>query len=400
MFSQLQQFAIEFSVKGLETVKQAFLSVNAAGSATAKGMSSIAGAIVGAFKPTETMARGLNADMAGFADKTRKAFQFLSEGAGHVAIGLSLVVAPLQGMALAGISASGAGQIMSLQFAELNRQIGSIFVPTVNLFMERMSALIRWFQGLSGEQQKALRQWGLTLAGMALVGGYLPRLTASYQALSAAVSVAGKALALIPLSNPIALATIGMAALLASTYSWEDVLDGIKTAARDLHATFKDLGSAMRDIGESTRTVSDSLGLTKTSGESLLAKAWKLSNGSIPGSLLQASVNPDKFKSPWAGLLGSALFPGFSLLSDAARGLGWSPKGEGPPESRKELPPALGAMEGVDQTWRRIAMRSRTVGGMAEKSEAEKQTGLLEDIKVGIMGVRAKMDESRPLLGS
>lgn len=59
---------------------------------------------------------------------------------------LSPLVMGVSGLVIAGVHASAAGQILSMQFEELSRQIASVFAPTIYAVMDRLSDLIRWFR--------------------------------------------------------------------------------------------------------------------------------------------------------------------------------------------------------------------------------------------------------------
>src|SRR5262249_7156885 len=150
------------------------------------------------------------------------------KGLTQVASGLSTALGPitghLQGMALAGINASHFGEILGLRFQELNRQMASVFVPTVEFVIAKLDQLIRWFRGLTGEQQATLRQWGLWIAGIGLAAAVLPRAIASVQALGVAVKGVSLAMAGVGLSNPLVVLGTILAAAVLSTMDFKDAI--------------------------------------------------------------------------------------------------------------------------------------------------------------------------------
>jgi hypothetical protein len=318
------QFFVEYSVKG-------FAEVQAATAAVGKGL------------------QGLGTVAAGVA-----------HGAASLGAALAPATMTLYGMATAGVAASGAGQLMSFQFAELNRQIASLFVPQINAVIKALDQTIRFFRGLSGEQQSQLRTLGLVAGALTATAVALPMLASAYRGVTAAAA-AFQVVSVALVANPWTLAFVAVAAVISAAVlagsDWKTVLLEIGAIANQLKEPFMDLAAVLKEVGKDMRALRDQV---------------------MPG------VEFQKFANQVTGL--QAVINTYRGIKQA---LGFG--GASQPEARNELAPRAGGFEDVQSTYRRIAQASR----FAVKTPEEQAVEELKEANIKIKGVENAVREQR-----
>ncbi len=89
----------------------------------------------------------------------------------------------------AGLSGTGQGNMLAMQFTLLSQQIAGVFVPTINLVTNAIERLTGWFRSLDGTQQSTIRRWVEAAAVMVLVAGVAGKLGAAMVGMFASMSM-------------------------------------------------------------------------------------------------------------------------------------------------------------------------------------------------------------------
>lgn len=307
--------------------------------------------------------------------------------------------ASILGFAKAGLAGTSHGERMSLMFGLINREISSLFLPTIDKIIHKLEQLFSYFRSLSGEQQDNARRWleGAIAAGtLAIV---LPRVFAGLSLVSAGVKALGAAIvgaeaatgigALLPL---IGLAISALTGLLLGTEKGRSALGELGEALAPVWEAIKPLISA---VGELTTQMSEELaGVLKSLAPdiaklvheltplvTMLLKAaaatsvaeWKLLAIAIEATLtpiaaLAESINflVEKFSDlvdavnrldppDWVKWVVAPGFMGAKKLGlvDFGDVNPRDRKGEGTP--RHDLMPAGGGFEDIRETYRRLS---------------------------------------------
>lgn len=307
-----------------------------------------------------------------------------TQGATQAISGMVRLVAPaaaaLTGWATAGVMASSAGQVLSIQFAELSRQIGSLFMPQVRMLLRGMQDLVRWFQGLTGAQQAGLRAWALMLAGFAAAAVALPIIVGGFKALVAVIAglkVVLAGLNLLMMTNPVllavgaiaaaaVLAAAGIAALVVATIGWEETLKLAASVGQGMVGMFQDIADAIRDA----------VGLMQELIALMPRTPFGLSDAFRSMKRATTEGDPDRTSTvSWMTRLG------FHVAHQGVRaqmGLPYEKMKERE-YGRDELSPRLTGFEDVTNTYKRIAEMSRLVGGPDQAKTAQEEA--LEQLK-------------------
>jgi len=365
-------------------------------------LASLAGAV-------RDQAAGMVLGLDQAAGRLGQAFVGIGRGFGHLAqgaAGLGQALAPVSmglfGFVTAGVAASVAGQVIGQRMEELSRQIASLFLPQINWLIDRLTALVRWFQSLSGEQQAQLRQWGLLIAGLTATALLLPHLIALFQGLQAAAVALRVAFVALAASNPFLLLGTVLGAAVLSTVSLQDVtatfLDISKEVAqpfRELLGVLREIGGALRDMGDQARGLlgGRARGVADASGQAQGGWDWRdlslyhLTDSFNPTYQAFSALGMPTFGrraqqvTNWLGLpLGVAAFIPNALGLNP--NLGYTPPaGQG--EQRQELAPRTGPIEDIQATYRRIAQASSRLG-TAARSPQEQAVEHLAEIQRGV----------------
>jgi hypothetical protein len=279
------------------------------------------------------------------------------------------------GLAAAGVARSAYGGIFALQWAELSRQIASLFVPQLNAVAAGLQRVVGWFQHLSGAQQETLRHLLLTGAGLLGVATVLPKIVAGFQAMTAVMTGARVALMALSAHPVIAIAT-AVGAVVTASYSLEEITSGLSKAfevvgavARPIFDALKDavteLGGAIRQMGQAlaealgVKVPDDLKGFAKFVKDARFTKQQQQREEGMPEWMRKVTNVTDPF--------GIHHWLTNQLL---ARPMLEAPEKKVPHE---ELGPGGGQVESLEQTWRRLnagAMRASATG----MTEAQKQT--------------------------
>ncbi len=307
-------------------------------------------------------------------------FQGLQQGVMGLHGALLPVTGVLTGFALRGIWASGAGQVMGFQLEEISRQIASLFVPQIMAVINGLARLVGWFQALSGEQQKQLRQWGLFAAGLTLTAMILPKVIAGAMGLITAFK--GLKIALFALSaHPLVLIATVIAAIVIATVGWKNLLKGAMEIGRLLQEPFKDLLQVLKDIGGVLRDVRDVLAsIPVPDWMKEVAKASTLFGALDNYKKVKEGFKEDTEQSQgekWGRRLMLGVLSPVGLA--VATYLGKKEKKPEEEEDRKEL---MGPSKGFEDSlnfWKRISQASiMSTAGL--KTPAERQEEWLEKI--------------------
>jgi hypothetical protein len=366
LFGNLGSFFVQLGVNGLDVVNKAFDQIH-------QGMEKLA---------KETKWTGV-----GMAE--------VFKGAAQSASGLGAALAPvtghLQGMVMAGINASHFGQILGYQFAELNRQMASIFVPTVQTVSARLNDLIRWFRGLSGEQQATLRQWGLWIAGIGLAATAMPRIIASVQALGVALKGLSLVLTGLSVSNPWLLLVGGIGAVVASTLTMDEAMKLAVGTGRLVRDVFLPIVDLFVRLGEAIRGVAEALaGLFRNRQSGAGGKAGEAGKDEAEDEEERMRKRGMKKVSSWWNEPAEFSWKNFISSFHSARWLGQKTgiistgrvyESMGPDDRRRDLLPPLGGFEAPEQTYRRIAQASIRIGAVAGKTPAEETAETIKKIE-------------------
>lgn len=146
------------------------------------------------------------------------------------------------------VRAADPAGFMKLQgtLAQLSVQIGSIFLPLMDMVSKALQTLLEFFRGLSNEQKDSISKWvGIGLA-VAAVLAILPKLLTGFSLITTAIKVMGATLALSTGGLSVLLGAVAMAIpLLLSLFGSMDGGEG--------------LGGAFAGIGDSLSSLVSSV---------------------------------------------------------------------------------------------------------------------------------------------
>lgn len=330
----------------------------------------------------------------------------LGQGLTQTLQGAAAAVNPLtmavSGFAMAGFRASFYGQMFGYQMEEISRQVGSIFLPVFQRVTDTLGQVMRWFQGLTGAQQRNLREWGLLAAGITAAALTIPRVVSGFQAITMAVRGVGMALTGVSLANPWLLLVAGLGAAIASTMTLQeatqaftDVSKLIADPFRDLLALIKDIGQELRNGANWARGLAESVAGMKNKGDGgggMLQWLGRGVNVMANTQALNEKLHGEAYsKSIFGRLSGISMAPlatGMRLfgtgLDDTKAIKGRAAAGE---EARGDLLPKVGQFESVEATYRRITEASIKSTGDVKDPATESRDYLKE-----IMETVARLD--------
>lgn len=321
-----------------------------------------------------------------------RTWQTITTGLSSLGGALQWPVMGLYGLAAAGFYASSSGQVFGYQMQELSRQVGSVFAPVIKGIIDKMSSLIHWFQGLSGEQQKSIRFWGLLGGSIVATSLVVPRIIGTFKLATVAVQTFGaaiKSLSLAAMANPwllavgaIALVGVGIASLVASTGEWREIV-------KDLSSTFNDLKAVAKDVfGEMLKGIREVMGEVKKFGAAMdEAAGIKGKGGGLGGrdfSFERGFFNPiggmrdisanvqsnpqlESLRKTLEGMTKWSSFnPGKHLASLFLK------MGKEDKTPREELGPPLRGFESIDAAYKRISeagIKATAAGGFKSPQE-------------------------------
>ncbi len=374
------------------------------GSLSGLGQTAFAG-VGGAFSKLSGQVQGGSALMG-------KSLVDATSGLAGLGGALGGIAGKLEGYARAGLGVASEGQVLSLQFREISRQIGSLFIPQLVYASAKLQDLIGWFRGLSGEQQKSLGFWGTTVIGMTAVSTIVPRVTGAFAGMKASVrgltlAFQGMRLAYLPLLfGGGALAGLAGVAGLAVLGSKGASIGKVASGAADAGAK---LASGFSAAGEAINQAATALGKVVNDSGDWLQKvlAIKGAVGETGHELTGLSAVYVHFRelseNLIGGMVGKAGGPQLQKLMDAFAGKS-SPLGafldrlagrQQDKGKRKELSLALGGFESSEATWHRMALSSRQV---PLKSHAEVTNEKLDGISTKIADIIKEIQGSKPII--
>lgn len=324
----------------------------------------------------------------------------LADGVAHLGRAILPATASLKMWAIAGVMASGSGQILSYQFQEIGRQIASVFAPQVKWLIEQGQRLITWFQRLNGEQQTGLRNWLLLAGGISAMGLAVPAVAMAigsvvkafqlFQTALVASRAAVIALNLTWLATPIGMIVTGiavtLAAIVASTTEWEDVMGTLAQAGKQIAGPFEGILQIVKAIVAEMRQL---IGL-KPQQQGDTWTQWMAQNRDrarvLAGDLETKEGEKDNRSNLWRGVQRlhasttanamSGIMGLFVNDKDMLQRL--REQGRLGAEARQELAPRMGGFEQIDAAYQRIAEASLKATGVMEKTAQEKTNDLLQ----------------------
>lgn len=332
-------------------------------------------------------------------------FASLAQGAQQFSSAFSPVAMRLYGFVRSGIAASGAGQVLGIQMQELTRQIASLFTPQVQFVIDKLQALVRWFQALSGEQQKGLRNWGLLLGGITAAGIVLPKIVAMFQALrvamiglrTAVVAMAGPLTPLLLLAGVLGAATISAGGLKDTAEGFAEIGKSLSRPFKDLVAVFKDIADAIKPIVQSLDRMAGGSG-NRSALSTIMSRVSRTplaGDTETPEGRTRAAMNVAQ-ATAIIGPRFTQWLMSSAWASPARLALGL-PSARDTAEQRRELPPRLGGIEQIDETYRRIAQASTRIG-TATRNPQERAVELLEQIYRRVETLEGAARQIRPVV--
>lgn len=302
--------------------------------------------------------------------------------------GIAMAVDRLRGFAMAGLQASSMGTVLNFQMAELSRQIGSLFVPEIQKASELLGDLVRWFQNLTGEQQRSIAHWiefgGILVAASTI----LPRIVGMFNGLAGAVELVSTAFQGLSLT-PLGLVAAGLVGLITVTGNWGNVLKSVGESFAKLAEPMKRLWESLSKVFERLATalapIIDSLlsgfGKLMTVLSRILEfiakvidKVSDLVGKAVEGfSKLDDKVAGGKAKqiSELMAEIAPDLFFGGSAATIVGNRLEEQNKKDQEKKDRTELPRAAGGFTSLNAAWERIAESSLKATGGAKKTDEE-----------------------------
>ena len=263
----------------------------------------------------------------------------------NMALGaVQALVNPIRAYAMAGIQASGIGQVLNFQFQQLSLTLGGLFRPELEMLIDGIRRLTAWLRGLGDDQKKmiAFMVEG-ALAGLAM-SRIFPMVAAGIQVVTTAVAaLTGGMTALGVMTGgilpAIGLLVTGLTAILVGTDSGREALMEMASAMRPLGAALQEAFvpafQAFKEVVDATipliPTLADSIKTLLIPVVQLLASQLELIAGTL--HLIAEGI---RF------VTGAPL-----LRSDRER-----------PGQRDQLPPRLGGFESLEGAYQRIASAS------------------------------------------
>lgn len=177
----------------------------------------------------------------------------LAKGQRTLAAAFGLTVGGITGFVSAGLRGSAQGELLTLHFQELNREIAAIFLPIVNSVISRLQELATWFRSLSEAQQDSILKWaGIVVAALG-AAVMLPRIAAGFNLIGSAMT-ALSANPLIALIALIAALVVGTEEGMSGFMKLWEALQPIGKAVTDIFAPLLDL------LGQIAKVVASVLG--------------------------------------------------------------------------------------------------------------------------------------------
>lgn len=221
----IHQVLVDFQQRGMERVEAAFKGLDAwskrlgqaqqrAGGALERGPMGLRSTGVernnqaGAVGRRErfTLDNRLGAGLKQLEEWTRKQAKALQ----GVTAAFEKAKVGVMNYARAGLGGTTVGELLSIQFTFLSREITQLFLPAIMKVSDIIKKVTGWFRSLSGEQQENIGKWtliGTAMLGVLTLGPKLGRM----------LLFLGNALKSMMVLNPFLLIAAGVGGLMAST---------------------------------------------------------------------------------------------------------------------------------------------------------------------------------------
>jgi hypothetical protein len=210
----------------------------------ARSQGGLAGAVGGASDAMGRMASGSRnaADAGGKLAQSAQAVKGQSEKMATAGLAVAGAYAyassKLLGFVKAGLAGTTTGEALSQNFQAIQREVASIFLPTITALIQRLQQVVTWFRNLSGEQQQNISRWAMiTVGGLGLLT-VIPKLVGAF-------GVLGGVLRTAIVANPLLVVAGAVAALMARTQEGRDTLKDLGTS---LFEAFKKVGEILADV--------------------------------------------------------------------------------------------------------------------------------------------------------
>jgi hypothetical protein len=178
-----------YGVQAAQGLSKAAASAQYLGAAVQQAAATAGRAGVTALQQTAAAAAPLGAGLSALTGR----FAGLLGGVqavGRVAgVAFATATGAVLGWVAAGLRGTGVGELLSLRFGMLSREIAAVFLPTINRISDGIAALTAWFYRLTGTQQDQLQKWALTAAAALGVAAVLPKVAGALQAVAAGFKV-------------------------------------------------------------------------------------------------------------------------------------------------------------------------------------------------------------------
>lgn len=236
---------VEFTTKGIEVVKQGMEAVKA-------GLDNIE-------KATQNVAAKVAASPAAI---------------GAAVAGFQMLTAAARGWVNAGLAGTGAGNLMQFQFQMLSREIASVFLPTINMVIRAIEAMVNWFRSLSGDQQAMIRHFVEAAAVMVVVNQVLGRVTTTVIGFVATLigGMVAAAGSIVTTLVPAFLTLVGE--VLAGSVTIASALGFATAGISTILGLVGALASAFLSLGIAGATLGAGVAVGTASGRSALKDLW------------------------------------------------------------------------------------------------------------------------------
>lgn len=142
------------------------------------------------------------------------------------------------GFVKAGLAGTVQGEMLAWQFTLLNREIAGIFLPVIYKLQSFMEQLVQKFRSLTGEQQKNIRVWTLTIIGALAFMVALVKLQTYLAGFT-------RALKLIAISNPFLLLAGALVGVMAQT---EEGREQLSEMAKEMLDAFTEVAKGLGEL--------------------------------------------------------------------------------------------------------------------------------------------------------
>jgi hypothetical protein len=346
--------------------------------------------------------------------KNASLFSGLANGAATLAGSMRSLLGPIEGYTRAGISASYYGDILNIQFAEISRQVASLFVPQIEMAIGAIQSIVTWLRNLTGSQQEGLRNLVLFAAGFTAILTVGARVISVFNTIRTAIMGISAAI----YANPIGIAIGAIALVVAGVVSlftrWDSVLEQIGDTASKIGKIFgKVFGAISNSISNYLKKIEEA---NKAYDEKMDPEG-RLKGMGWEGRDVSASRRRDNWyeggkdaealsarKKDQQGVAMAQLHQFSALIAnplnftnqiDFASRMADGFQTKLAPDKKDQIPLKGGPFEGIESTYKRITMATMKFGGSG-KTTQEQQLDLLEKIYETVYKLDGRASNLKP----